>query len=134
MPTTSLRRILATACLAFAALTVPVGCGKSDGTETRTRLDLSVTAGKTLGVEPTRVSLTCEPAGGDHPHPDGACASLIAAGGDFDKLVGDPSAMCAQVYDPVTATATGTWQGKAVKWEKQFGNSCELRAKTTPVF
>ncbi|WP_280442411.1 subtilase-type protease inhibitor [Nocardia brasiliensis] len=134
MPTTPLRRILATVCLAFATLTLPVACGKSDSAPARTTLDLAVSAGQTLGVQPTRVSLTCEPAGGDHANPDGACAALIGEGGDFDKLAGDPGTMCAQVYDPVTATATGTWQGKAVKWEKQFSNSCELRAKTTPVF
>ncbi|GAA5077186.1 SSI family serine proteinase inhibitor [Nocardia iowensis] len=134
MTTSTLRRTVASVCLAVVTLALSVACADNDSEPSKTTLDLTVSAGESPGVNPTRVTLTCDPPGGSHTDAAAACVALAAAGGDFDKLVGDPVAVCAQIYDPVTATATGTWQGKTIKWEKQFGNTCELRAKTTPVF
>ncbi|MFI9187482.1 SSI family serine proteinase inhibitor [Streptomyces goshikiensis] len=38
-----------------------------------------------------------------------------------------PSAM---VYAPETATATGTWRGTPVKWQKTYANECQLISET----
>ncbi|MFE5463003.1 SSI family serine proteinase inhibitor [Nocardia sp. NPDC056564] len=132
MTTSSLRRTLATACLVVVALGA-VACSDDDAGSPKTKLTLTVTPAAP-GSAPTQVTLTCEPTGGDHPKAEAACAALAAAGGDFDKLPGDPTTACIQVFEPVDASVTGTWQGKQVDWRKAFGNKCELSARTTPVF
>lgn len=86
--------------------------------------------------QPTTVAvLTCEPAGGTHPEPAAACRDLTAAGGDFTKLPGDPFAgACPDVWQPVTATAFGWWQGRLTWYSRVYGNLCELQVTTGPVF
>jgi hypothetical protein len=42
--------------------------------------------------------------------------------------------MCAMIYDPVTATAHGTWRGKAVHYQHPFGNACTMHLATGAVF
>ncbi|CAM5306807.1 hypothetical protein GCM10010329_60420 [Streptomyces spiroverticillatus] len=80
------------------------------------------------------VSLHCSaPVGGGHPQPREACDDLTWARGSFDALPGNPHP-CTKQYDPVTATADGTWRGQPVHWKKTFGNACELDAATGPVF
>jgi hypothetical protein len=37
-------------------------------------------------------------------------------------------------YDPVTVTATGRWEGRAVRYQHTFGNACLLHVDTGPVF
>ncbi|WP_405165351.1 subtilase-type protease inhibitor [Nocardia sp. NBC_01499] len=133
MTTSSLRRTFATACFAVVALSLLAACSSDDPKPPKSDLTLTVTPAA-QGSTPTRVTLTCEPTGGNHTNAEAACAALAAAGGDFDKLVGDPTAVCTQVYEPVTAAVTGTWQGKKVDWQKTFGNKCELSGRTTPVF
>ncbi|MFG1795025.1 SSI family serine proteinase inhibitor [Nocardia sp. NPDC049149] len=137
MTISSLRRIFATVCFAVVALGFATACSsdnKDDAKPTaKSVLTLTVTPAAPNSA-PTRVTLTCEPTGGDHKNAEAACAALTAVGGDFDKLAGDPGAVCAQVYEPVTGEATGTWQGKPVDWRKTFGNLCELSGRTTPVF
>lgn len=70
---------------------------------------------------------------GPHPHAAEACAALDAADGDLDALPVERQ-LCAQVYAPVTAEATGTYRGKAITWRKTFGNTCEMEASTGYVF
>ncbi|PXX57894.1 subtilisin inhibitor-like [Nocardia tenerifensis] len=130
MTTSSLRHIVATVCSAIVALS-PGACSDNDPEPPRSNLTLSTSA---AGETPTRVTLTCEPTGGEHVNAEAACAALAAVGGDFDRITGDPGAVCVQVYEPVEAAATGTWQGRNVDWRKVFGNKCELSARTTPVF
>ncbi|MFI9404652.1 SSI family serine proteinase inhibitor [Nocardia sp. NPDC052316] len=132
MTTPSLRRTSATVCFVLVALAC-AACTADDTNPAKSILTLSVSP-QAPGSAGTRVALTCEPTGGEHPAADAACAALTAADGDFDKLAGDPTAVCVQVYEPVTAIATGTWRGRSVTWEKTFGNKCELSARTTPVF
>ncbi|WP_433655930.1 SSI family serine proteinase inhibitor [Nocardia sp. CA-128927] len=132
MTTALLRRTLATACLVAVALGL-ASCSDDDSKTPKSTLKLTVTPAAP-GATPTTVTLTCEPTGGDHANAEAACAALAAVGGDFDKLTGDPNAVCTQVFEPVDASVTGTWQGKQVDWRKVFGNKCELSARTTPVF
>ena len=74
-------------------------------------------------------TLTCDPDGGTHPDPQGACAFL-----DLAKQWGrDPFApvpedhVCAEIYGgPQTATVKGTWDGKNVDAQFNRTNSCEI--------
>ncbi|WP_433192604.1 SSI family serine proteinase inhibitor [Nocardia sp. CA-107356] len=125
-------RTIATICLALAAAGLsPAPAGADPGLS---ELSLSVSKGEAQSPGAEQVTLTCDPAAGSHPAASEACAALATAGGTFDKLVGDPGVRCMKIYAPVTATAAGTWRGRNFQWQKTFGNSCELRAATTPVF
>lgn len=128
---------LAAATLVGLALTgtatATPGPGDSTATAPKppTRLHLTVTDSAGVAKD---VFLGCRPTGGNHPDAALACDALHDAGGDFDKLKGDPDAICTTEYDPVTAKAEGTYNEVPVSWEKEFGNACELNARTTPVF
>jgi hypothetical protein len=87
----------------------------------------------TLAYEAKWVQLTCGPTGGVHPKAAQACATLRGIGGDPAKLKGGDS-LCMLLYQPVTASVTGTWRGKAVKWRQTFGNSCEMVRATGVLF
>ncbi|MFI1393878.1 SSI family serine proteinase inhibitor [Streptomyces sp. NPDC020681] len=80
------------------------------------------------------VRLNCAPQpDGPHPEAAAACEALAAAGGDPDKLQGDPHP-CTKRFDPVTVGATGSYQGRATAWNKTYANACELDAATGAVF
>ncbi|WP_441246374.1 SSI family serine proteinase inhibitor [Kitasatospora sp. McL0602] len=79
-------------------------------------------------------SFTCAPNGGHHPDPGGACAAMAAAGGDLDRLAGDPGLVCPDLVDPVTATAYGNWGGQEITWQKKYTSLCLLHRAATPVF
>ena len=100
----------------------------------QSEVSLSVSKGEAQSPTAEQVTLTCDPAGGSHPASVEACAALATSDGALDKLAGDPGVFCTKIYDPVTATAAGTWRGRNFQWQKTFGNTCELRAATTPVF
>ncbi|MGH3765132.1 MAG: SSI family serine proteinase inhibitor [Pseudonocardiaceae bacterium] len=80
------------------------------------------------------VTLRCDPASGTHPHAEAACKALGAAGGDINKVIGQPDTLCPVVYDPVTATASGTYQGVQVIFRRSYPNRCDLAGKTGPLF
>ncbi|MFB9615816.1 SSI family serine proteinase inhibitor [Kutzneria kofuensis] len=83
-------------------------------------------------------TLRCDPVGGDHPHGEAACRDITAAAGDFDRLPGDAAkGVCgagSDLYDPVTVSATGVWDGVTVDYRKTFPNQCKLRLRTGSVF
>lgn len=81
------------------------------------------------------VTLRCSPSPfGDHPAPADACAELRAVGGDFDLLVADGAGTpCTRIWDPVTITADGVWEGRRVTFSHTFGNSCLLHRSDTGV-
>lgn len=79
--------------------------------------------------------LTCEPPGGSHPEAAAACRDIAAAGGNLADLPGDPDVQaCPDVYDPVAVLALGRWRGQPVWYGREYGNACELRGATGPVF
>ncbi|MCP9985492.1 MULTISPECIES: subtilase-type protease inhibitor [Streptomyces] len=81
------------------------------------------------------VTLTCAPTpGGTHPAPEEACGELHAANGDFSVLRGEEGRACVKIYDPLVVTAEGVWEGKRVRYERTFGNSCLLQAEGGSVF
>ncbi|GAA2882606.1 hypothetical protein GCM10010517_45740 [Streptosporangium fragile] len=63
-----------------------------------------------------------------------ACEALEGAGGDPAGLKPLQGMACTLQYEPVTVTATGIWNRRFVRFERTFGNPCELRVATGPVF
>lgn len=143
---TSLRRtaifgaITAAAMTALAPAAVAVPERAATG-ETRlyapNALVLTIADGETAATAtPLRaVTLTCAPTpGGTHPSPAEACAELRAVGGEFSALRGDQERACVKIYNPVVATAEGVWEGQRVRYERTFGNTCDLANQAGPVF
>ncbi|MEU9489659.1 SSI family serine proteinase inhibitor [Streptomyces decoyicus] len=79
------------------------------------------------------VRLSCPDIHGRHPHAGAACDALAWARGDIDALPGEPRT-CTREFDPVTATATGTYRGAQVNWHKEFPNACSMDSATGPLF
>lgn len=96
-----------------------------------TSLTLTVAA---LDGDAETVRLACEPAGGSHPNASSACAEIVAAQGDFDKLATDEMTACTMEYQPVVAIVEGTWRGEPISWQREFSNGCTLRTATGTVF
>jgi len=80
------------------------------------------------------VTLHCDPASGTHPHAEASCGTLLAAGGDINKVIGQPDTLCPDIYDPVTATASGRYQGAQLIFHRTHPNHCQLDTKTAPLF
>lgn len=96
------------------------------------QLQLSVSPG--TAPNPARtVMLTCDPPGGNHPHAVAACADLQATDGnvDADRETGH---VCPMIYQPVTAQATGTWEGRPVNFSATYPNECQLQSRTGAIF
>lgn len=70
--------------------------------------------------------LTCDPAGGDHPRAEEACAALNRSGASALPPV-PADRQCAQVYGgPQTATIRGTWRGQEINSSLSRKNACEM--------
>ncbi|GII79325.1 hypothetical protein Sru01_43070 [Sphaerisporangium rufum] len=80
------------------------------------------------------VTLRCMPVGGTHPRAAAACRTLATVRGNVASLNVSPSANCTRIYDPVTVTAVGIWDGRQYRLQRTFGNPCMLRAYTGVVF
>ena len=72
------------------------------------------------------MTLTCDPAGGDHPNAEAACAKLAEAGAQiFEPVPADQA--CTMIFGgPQTATITGTFQGENVDASFSRANGCEI--------
>lgn len=80
-----------------------------------------------------QATLRCDPDSGSHPHPQQACAALATVDGHIERL--QPlHVVCSLIFDPVTAVATGHWNGRPVSFVHTYGNRCELGRATGPVF
>ncbi|MGW6538252.1 SSI family serine proteinase inhibitor [Streptomyces sp. NPDC055051] len=77
------------------------------------------------------VTLRCDPSGGDHPRVEAACADLEASQGRVERA---SDTACVLLYDPVEVHAEGVWRGRPVSFTRQYGNTCELNARTGAVF
>ncbi|MGK4581927.1 SSI family serine proteinase inhibitor [Kitasatospora sp. HPMI-4] len=134
MTTTALRRLAASAAAAVVAVTtLSTAAAPAAPVAENTFFQLYVVR----DADDTAVEdhfLTCNPNGGSHPDPDGACAALAAADGDINRLAGAPHLRCPHIEDPVTVTAYGDWNGQQVTWQKSFPDICQLQRATTPVF
>ncbi len=88
-----------------------------------TTLTIAVTDGP--DSTPQTWTLTCEPAGGNHPDPAAACASLASAEDPFKPV--DKNLACTEIYGGAqTATVTGTFDGEPVNASLSRTNGCEI--------
>lgn len=72
----------------------------------------------------TTWTLTCDPVGGTHPDPAGACAAVASHRSALNAVPTDR--MCAQVYGgPERATVTGTWQGEQILASLSRTDACQ---------
>jgi hypothetical protein len=100
------------------------GSASSDAPAPKTSLTIDVTSRE--GAAPKTYTLTCDPAGGDHPQPTQACDAIAAAGpGVFEPVPSD--AVCTMVLGgPEKATITGTYDGQDVDASFSRANGCEM--------
>ncbi|WP_425244931.1 SSI family serine proteinase inhibitor [Streptomyces sp. NEAU-NA10] len=130
-PTHSLLAALpATAALVLTAVTPAQASAAGD---TGNWLRLTVTEGGSHTDETRATLLLCDPPQG-HPRAAEACAQLAAADGDLRAVPTRKDAVCMLVYAPVTAHASGQWNGRPVEYEKTFANRCAMDAETGAVF
>jgi hypothetical protein len=114
-----------------ATSTTPGGSASGSPSASQPTSAAPVRADVTISVDDgsgnaTTTHLTCEPAGGDHPKPDDACAALAAAWPSaFQPVAKDM--MCTEIYGgPETATVSGTIDGKPVDAHFKRNNGCEI--------
>lgn len=98
-----------------------------------TALVLSLSYGENPQTVQRAVTLRCEPAGGDHPDVDTACAELASVRGNFSWLSGEDG-VCTKEYRPVTVAATGVYRGHATEYSRVFPNHCMMVRAKGPVF
>jgi hypothetical protein len=93
----------------------------AEGTSLEIRLDV-----RGDGTVRTTTS-TCDPAGGDHPDPDAACAALDAAGGARAFAPPPSDEVCTEQYGgPQVAEVEGTVDGQQVSARFSRVNGCEI--------
>lgn len=88
---------------------------------------LTIELDETGGGAVSTWTLTCGPAGGDHPDPAAACAALEAAGGAaaFEPIPRDVA--CTEIWGgPQTAHVEGTVGGVPVTADFARSNGCEI--------
>ncbi|MEU6737977.1 SSI family serine proteinase inhibitor [Streptosporangium sandarakinum] len=98
-------------------------------------LVLTATPGEQFSAAASRSALlVCDPPRGSHPQGAQACGQLSVVNGEFTALRPLPGVACTMQYDPVTVTASGIWDGRTVRYQHTFGNSCVMRSTTGSVF
>ncbi len=83
---------------------------------------LSITS-KASGALIAKASLTCNPDGGSHPEPAGACEQLSKADGRIEAIPPDEGP-CTLEFNPVILRASGTWNGEDRRFVGEFPNRC----------
>jgi hypothetical protein len=107
----------------LALLVLVAGCG-SDGSggSGEPRYDLTISywpAGR--GGEERSATLTCDPDGGTHPDPNGACDDLLQNEDALRPVAGDVA--CTEIYGgPQLATISGS----GVQSTLSRSNGCEI--------
>jgi hypothetical protein len=107
----------------LAALVLLAGCG-SDGSggSSEPRYDLTISFWPTgRGGEARSATLTCDPDGGTHPDPTGACDALLQNEDALQPVAGDVA--CTEIYGgPQLATINGP----GVQSTFSRSNGCEI--------
>lgn len=142
VPVTTLLVVGSAAGLLFACnrppgVTAPSPTEQQGGTSATPTAEPSPTPSDTAVTELTIVfdpgtgktsswRLTCDPPGGDHPDPVGACQALETSGARALPPVPKDMA-CTMLYGgPERATVTGTWNGRDVLATFSRTNGCEI--------
>lgn len=121
-----MRLVLVLAVLALAA------CGESapstDDSVTGDSPPTRLTVEQTSGGETSTWTLTCDPAGGDHPDPGAACAALDARAQQGDPFAPLPEdRICTEQYGgDQTARLSGTFRGAVVDVELSRVDGCRI--------
>ncbi|MDA0564632.1 subtilase-type protease inhibitor [Streptomonospora sp. S1-112] len=136
--------LLAAGCGADEVRTEPgpgaEGSGGSPGAAPDTELTIDITATESAGPSaapggspspspsaPARWTLTCAPAGGDHPDPEAACADLADAGGADAFAEVPDNQPCTFIYGgPQVARVEGHVEGTPVETEFTRSGGCEI--------
>ncbi|MEU9835354.1 SSI family serine proteinase inhibitor [Streptosporangium sp. NPDC048047] len=98
------------------------------------QLTLSVARAYGPFTQPRTVWLSCSPVRGTHPNPYAACRELTPAQGNPAFVSVVSPIFCSRIYQPVTARAYGSWNGRYIRFQRTYPNSCELRRATGLVF
>jgi hypothetical protein len=92
--------------------------------EPRVAVDVTVRPGGPTG-DPITKSLTCDPDGGSHPDPAGACAALDRHPDALDPVPGDVA--CTEIYGgPDVAEIRGVVDGQTRTAAFNRHNGCEI--------
>ncbi|MET8975059.1 SSI family serine proteinase inhibitor [Streptomyces sp. NPDC004539] len=127
--------VLATA-LFLTALTAPATAAPENavrGALPGNWLQISVTKSDGRSSDMRGTLLLCNDVPQGHARAAEACAQLREARGDIRSIPAQ-EVLCTLEYAPVTAEAHGQWNGRSVRYEKTFGNKCEMGAQTGAVF
>lgn len=127
-------------CLAFlaASLLLLAGCGTQggvgdggdgtapdEGVSRGAATELRIVVDASRGSGERTYTLTCDPAGGDHPDPAAACRMLERMDEPFEPV--PQGAMCTEIYGgPQTAKVTGTFRGEPVRAEFSRTDGCQI--------
>jgi hypothetical protein len=125
------RGVLLAAASLLVLATVPAQAAERE-TLPGNWLYLTLTTGDAHSSHTRGTLLMCDPPQG-HARAAEACAALAAVGGALDRLP-QRDAICPMIYAPVSARASGQWNGRPVEYRQEFGNACELAARTGSVF
>jgi hypothetical protein len=125
-----IRTLIATAAVAAAVFGAagPATAGPRALPDSDLELSYTAEAGYAAAVW-----LTCHPAGGGHPKPGKACATLDKVDGEPGRIKPTP-AICTLEYAPITAAVTGTWKGRPVSWSETYPNHCDMIRSTRVLF
>jgi hypothetical protein len=117
------RILAAAAALAFGGAVIAAGAGPAAAAPPATDLTITYLASPSSAV--VTWQLTCDPVGGTHPDPVGACARLDEVKADPFKPI-PPGTICLPVMDgPETAHVTGRWRDQPVDATFDRVDSCE---------
>ncbi|MFJ5261913.1 SSI family serine proteinase inhibitor [Streptomyces sp. NPDC088387] len=94
---------------------------------------LTVTSGDAQSSDTRGTLLMCNPPQG-HDRAAEACDQLGAVDGDIGSIPMDPAVLCPMIYAPVTAHASGQWNGRSVEYRQTFANECSMSGNTGAVF
>jgi hypothetical protein len=122
------RAALAAFLLVLAGCAADPFAGSEDGGATAgaaPAVSLEVTVWPNGTGEALRATLECDPRGGDHPHPEAACAAVRRNATALQPVRADRS--CTQEYGgPERARVVGTVDGTPVSAELSRANGCEI--------
>jgi hypothetical protein len=118
--------------LLVALLVASAACGRSaddtasGGERPAAGTALRIEVRSDADADPTTMTLTCDPVGGDHPQAEQACDALAAAGPEVMEPVAADQA-CTMLYGgPQTARVTGTLDGAEVDATFSRADGCEV--------
>lgn len=86
---------------------------------------LTITVQESADAAGRTWTLTCDPAGGDHPDAEAACRALDKANDPFAPV--GSGMMCTEQYGgPQTARIEGEWNGRTVNASYERTDGCEI--------